>query len=131
MTQDVLSKNAAPPDKRAGQDRPRAGPKTPALHILRQDVSQHDPPDKGKAPLTRAPRHNGRGRPQTLPPLAVMMVASAHHLITPAIVTGRIRPDLGKTPLTRSAVRLTRATQGRRGLAPQTRNIGLGGQDQR
>ena len=64
-------------------------------------------------------------------PLTVMMVASAHHLITPASVIGRLRPDLGKTPLTKSAVRLTRATQGRRGIAPQTRNIGSGGQDRR
>ena len=58
-----------------------------------------------------------------------MMVASAHHLITPASVTGRLRLDLGKTPLTRSVIRLTRATQGRREIAPRTRNIDSGRQD--
>ena len=48
MTQDVRSKNAAPPDRRAGQDRPRAGPKTPALLILRQEVSQQDSLTRGQ-----------------------------------------------------------------------------------
>ena len=66
-----------------------------------------------------------------LPPPAVMMVAHAHHFITPASVTGRPRPDLGKTPLTGRAVRLTGATQERHAIAPKTRNVGSGGQDRR
>ena len=130
-TRDVRSKGAAPPDRRASQDRLRASPEMPAILILRQGLSQQDPLIRGTVPLMRAPRHNERGRLQMLPPLAVMMVASAHHLITPASVTGCLRPDLGKTPLTRSAVRLTRATQGRREIAPRTRNIGSVGQDRR
>ena len=99
MTQDVRSKNAAPPDRRADQNRLCAGSRTPALLILRQGISQQDFLTRGQ-------------RPQTLPPLTVMMVASAHHFITLASVTGRPKPNLGKTPLTGRAVRLTGATQG-------------------
>ena len=61
----------------------------------------------------------------------IMMVASAHHLITPASVTGCPRLDLGNAPLTGCAVLLARATQGRREVAMLIRDVGPDGQDQR
>ena len=103
MTQDVRSKNTAPPDRRAGQDRPRVGPKTPALLILRQEVSQQDPLTRVQH-CSRGPRDTMGGGVHRCCPPHRNDVASAHHLITPASVTGRLRSDLGKTPLTRSAV---------------------------
>ena len=42
----------------------------------------------------------------------VMMVALAHHSITPASVTGRPPPDLGKAPLTGRAALRVGATKG-------------------
>jgi len=62
---------------------------------------------------------------------AVMIFAPAHHFITPASVTGRPRPGLGKTPLTGRAVPLAGATQERHEIALQIRNAGSGGQDRR
>ena len=62
---------------------------------------------------------------------AVMMVVSAHRLITPASVTGRPQSDLGNAPLTGCAALLAEATQGRHEVALLIRNVGSGGQDQR
>ena len=96
VTRDVRSKNAAPPDRRAGQDKPRAGPGTPASLILRRGLGQlHS--------LTRGQRRSSRPRDTTgggvhrrciLP--TVMMSTS---------MTGHPRLVLGKTPLTGRAVR--------------------------
>ena len=66
-----------------------------------------------------------------IPSLTVMMVAPAHHPITPASVTGHPQPDLDKAPLTGRAVSLAGATQGRHEVALQIRDIGPGGQDRR
>ena len=104
VTRDVRSKGAAPPDRRAGQDRLRASPETPAVLILRQGLSQQDSLTKGQR-RSRGPRDTMGGGVHRRCPLTVMMVASVHHLITPASVTGRHRAGLGKTPLIRRAVR--------------------------
>ena len=66
-----------------------------------------------------------------VPSLAVMMVAPAQHPITPASVTGHPRPDLDKAPLTRHAVLLAGATQGKRKVALLIRNVGPDRQDWR
>ena len=126
----MRSKNAVPQDRRAGQDRHCAGSRTPALLILRRGLRQQDSLTRGQR-RSRRPRDTTGGASTDATPLTVMMVASAHHLITPASVTGCLQLDLDKTPLTRSAVWLTRATQGRREIAPRTRNIGSGGQYRR
>ena len=53
----------------------------------------------------------------------VMMVALAHHSITPASVTGRPPPDLGKAPLTGCAALRAGATKGGGEAALQIRGI--------
>jgi hypothetical protein len=127
MTRDVHSKDAAPPDRCVGQDSPRAGSAMPALLILQRGHRLQDPLTKGQR-RPRGPRDTTGG---DVASSAVMMVASAHHLITPASVTGCPQPDLGNAPLTGCAVLLTRATQGRREVALLIRDVGPDGQDQR
>ena len=104
MTRDVHFKGAAHPDRRAAQDRLRASPETPAILILRQGLSQQDSLTRGQR-RSRGPRDTMGGGVLRRCPLTVMMVASVHHLITPASVTGRHRAGLGKTPLTSRAIR--------------------------
>src|SRR6185503_8560353 len=104
VTRDVRSKGAAPPDRRAGQDRLRTSPKTPALLILRQRISQWDS-------LTREQRRS-RG-PLTQREGASADAASPRHndgcLCAPPYYASERdrmpRSGLGKTPLTGRAVR--------------------------
>ena len=48
VTRDVRSKNAAPPDRRAGKDRPQASSRMTALLILRQGLRQLDSLTRGQ-----------------------------------------------------------------------------------
>ena len=57
---------------------------------------------------------------------AVMMAVPAHHSITPASVTGRPTPNLGKAPLTGRAALWARATQGGGKVALQIRGVDPG-----
>ena len=62
-----------------------------------------------------------------VPSHAVMMVASAHHSITPAGVTGHPLSDLNKAPLSGHAVLRAGATQERHKVALQMRGVDPGG----
>ena len=62
---------------------------------------------------------------------AVMMVAPAHHSIMPASMTGRLPPDLDKTPLTGRTALRAGAMQGGGEVDLQIRGVGPGGQDRR
>ena len=60
MTRDVRSMDATPPERRVGQDRPRAGSATPALLILRRGQRLQDPLTKGQR-RPRGPRDTTGG----------------------------------------------------------------------
>ena len=62
---------------------------------------------------------------------AVMMVAPVHHSITPASVTGRPPPDLGKAALTGRIALRAGAMQGGGEVDLQIRGVDPGGQDRR
>ena len=62
-----------------------------------------------------------------IPSRVVMIVAPAHHSVTPAGVTGHPLSGLGKPPLSGRAVLRAEATQERHKVALQIRGVDPGG----
>ena len=130
MTRNVRTKDAAPPDRCGGQDMPRTGSTTQLSLSCGVGIGYRTPWQRDST--TRAgPVTIQEEVSMDIASPAVIMVASAHHLITPASVTGRPRPNLGNTPLTGCAVLLAGAMQGRHEFALQIRDVGPDGQDRR